>query len=77
MDLKELKMLLQTPVFLLRSYISEMCIKHHFKIVRYPFDFYDNEDRLACFIFDFYHFPFDQVMERFEKEGGKIVKLQE
>lgn len=74
MNLKELKMILQTPTYMLKAYISDLSATHNFKIVKYPFNFFE-EDRLACFLFDFYHFPFDQVMERFEKEGGKIIKL--
>lgn len=74
MELKELKMILTTPTYLLKSYLSGISKEHNFKIIKYPFNFFQ-DDKLACFLFDFYHFPFDQVMERFEKEGGKIIKL--
>lgn len=76
MDLKELKMILQTPTFLLKGHLSDICKLHNLKIVKYPFNFFE-EDKLACFIFDFYNFPFDMVMERFEKDGGKIIKRRE
>lgn len=71
--LKELKMILQTPTHLLRSYLSNLTFEYNFKITRYPPNFFE-DDRLACFIFDFHTFPFDMVIERFEKEGGKIIR---
>lgn len=74
MELKDLKMMLQTPTHLLKAHLSDLLQDHSLKIIRYPFNFFE-DDRLACFLFDFYNFPFDVVKERFEKEGGKIIQL--
>lgn len=76
MELKELKMILQTPTHLLKAYLSDLSKDHGFKISKYPFNFFDSEDKLACFLFDVHHFPFDMVMERFEKEGGRIIRIK-
>ena len=41
-------------------------------IVSYP-KYYYTEDHLACLLFDFNNFPLERVIQRFEREGGKIV----
>lgn len=56
-------------IFITYALLTKKQQKLNFKIIKYP-SHYKTEDHLACLLFDLETFPLEQVLERFEKEGG-------
>lgn len=67
--------LFKNPVCVLSVYMERLEKKYGIQIVRYP-PFVDHEEQLVHLIFDLHHFPLNQVMERFTKNGGEIQPSQ-
>lgn len=74
--IKDLMRILHTPSSYLRDQISDLKNVYNFNIIKYPPNFF-TDDNMACFLFDLKHFPLDRVIDRFEKEGGRIVLYAE
>jgi len=75
LTVRELKLMMMPSFRYLMMQIDKYKKDLKFDIIRYPRDWC--EDKMAIFLFDLVNFPLEQVIERFENEGGVIMKHSE
>lgn len=61
-----------SPYELLLQKVHKINKEMHLNIIHFPPDFFYDEDRMACFLFDLQNFPTRTVLQRLEKEGAVI-----
>lgn len=62
-------------IFATYNNLSKKLEKLKLRVIKFP-DYYKYEDQLACLLFDLEHFPINQILNRFIKEGGIVLDFR-